>query len=177
MTKNAASDPTPDGVEREADGVVVSDTVTVRERLVQRTCSWCHAPIEYTGVGRPPLYCRPSHRKRASELRRAQDRAGRPVTEGGRTSEPVREVVERVETVTRTVIRQEIQRVPAVRLSGEPYTLPADAIEWAQALAHLRTEVAAGRIPVFIREALARACDLTARALRNDPPSPEDDAA
>jgi hypothetical protein len=86
--------------------------------------------------------------------------------------------VERTETVTRTVVRQappEIRRVPAARLNGEPYTLPADVIEWAEALAHLRAQAASGEILVFAREALARACDLTARTLRADPAGPGSD--
>ncbi|MGW6744829.1 hypothetical protein ACWGDX_29530 [Streptomyces sp. NPDC055025] len=100
-------------------------------------------------------------------MRRAQALADRPVAEGGRSAEPVREVVER--TVTRTVVLQapvEVRHVPATRLNGEPYTLPADAIEWAQALAHLRAAAEAAHIPGVARESLARACDLTAHALR-----------
>ncbi|MFE3144285.1 hypothetical protein [Streptomyces scopuliridis] len=73
---------------------------------------------EYAGTGRIPKYCSDSHRKRASQLRTAPARAALPVDEGGRTTEPVREVIERTETVTRTVVRQgpvEIRRVPAAR--------------------------------------------------------------
>lgn len=160
-----------DGQELGADVIEVRETATVQERLVKRTCEWCGKAIEWSGVGRPPLYCRDAHRKRASALRRAQALADRPVAEGGRTAEPVREVVERTRTVTQTVVRQgpvEVRRVPATRLSGEPYTMPADPIEWAEALAHLRDAVSSGRIPAPARESLARACDQTARALRAD---------
>lgn len=96
------------------------------------------------------------------------------MAEGGRTAEPVREVVERTETVTRTVVRQgpvEVRTVPAVRLSGEPYTLPTDPIEWAQTLAYLRAAAAQGRIPDIARESLAAACERTARVLREGLPS------
>ncbi|GAA3754031.1 hypothetical protein GCM10023082_56930 [Streptomyces tremellae] len=138
----------------------------VRERLVARTCAWCGEEVPYAGTGRPPAYCGAAHRTRAYELRRAQARAERPVGEGGRTREPVTQVVERTETVVRTVVRTEQERVPATRLSGEPYTLPEDAIEWAQALAHLRQAAEQGSLPDLASEPLARACEAAARALR-----------
>ncbi|MGY4965117.1 hypothetical protein [Streptomyces sp. 900105245] len=85
------------------------------------------------------------HRHRAWEVRSAEARADRPVSESGRSREPVREVVERTETVVRTVTRPAPGAAPAgarpaLRLSGEPYTLPEDAIEWSEALAALRRE-------------------------------------
>lgn len=69
----------------------------------------------------------------------------RPVSEGGRSRKAVREVVERTETVVRTVRRPDPGSAPsgaqpARRLSGEPYTLPEDAIEWSEALAVLRAK-------------------------------------
>lgn len=152
------------------EGTTVHESSTVQERLVQRTCGWCGVPVTYTGVGRPPRYCSAAHKRRASELRRALERAELPVDEGGQTAEPVREVVERTTVITR-VVRERSPNgvVPAARLNGEPYTLPADAIEWLEALGYLRSQVAAGRLPAFTREGLARACDLTARVLRAAP--------
>jgi hypothetical protein len=88
------------------------------------------------------------------------------VAAGGRSFEPVREVVER--TVVRMVPVPTAPR-PAVRLSGEPYTLPTDAVEWVEALAALRTRAGSTRIYPF-REQLARACDRAARALREAEP-------
>ncbi|MGW3308125.1 hypothetical protein ACWDG9_16245 [Streptomyces sp. NPDC001073] len=157
-------------------GVVVSvrECGAVQERLVQRTCAWCGTPVQYKGRGRPPRYCRAAHRTRAWELRSAETRAARPVSDGGRTQEPVREVVERTETVVRTVVRESPERVklvPGVRLSGEPYTMPEDAIEWAQALMYLRRQAGAGKIYPF-REEIARQCETTARVVRNTAPFP-----
>ncbi|MEU8473201.1 hypothetical protein AB0F30_35945 [Streptomyces sp. NPDC029006] len=128
----------------------------MREQLLHRTCEWCGKPVEYIGKGRPPRYCSPVHRRRAWELRTARDRAERPVSEGGRNREPVREVIQR--TVT----------LPARRLSGQPYTLPEDAVEWVQALAALRREAVTNPRVAPFREQLASACERTARALRTD---------
>jgi hypothetical protein len=142
---------------------------SVREQLVERSCEWCGKPVPYKGAGRPPKYCGPAHRTRAYELRTAQARAGRPPGEGGLTREPVTRVVERTETIVRTVVRREpgeVREVPAARLSGEPYTLPEDAVEWAQALAQLRRTAEAGGLPEVAREPLARACEAAAVALR-----------
>jgi len=37
-------------------------------------CGWCHRPLTpRTGVGRPRLFCSPSHRQRAYEARRRAD--------------------------------------------------------------------------------------------------------
>jgi len=37
-------------------------------------CGWCHRPLaQRTGVGRPRLFCSPSHRQRAYEARRRAD--------------------------------------------------------------------------------------------------------
>ncbi|MEV6404027.1 hypothetical protein AB0M58_13920 [Streptomyces bobili] len=146
--------------------------VVVREQLVQRTCAWCGIPVHYKGKGRPPQYCSAAHRTRAWELRTAEARAARPVSDGGRTREPVREVVERTETVVRTVVREgpaKVRVIPGVRLSGAPYTLPEDAVEWVQALMYLRRHTNSPKIH-FFREHIARACETTARVLR-DPAS------
>ncbi|MFC9431658.1 hypothetical protein [Streptomyces sp. NPDC056987] len=178
MTKQASRTTGQQGQAGTGQGgevVAVRETTGVRTRLIERTCEWCGAPVPYTGKGRPPRYCSPAHRNRAYELRRAQERADRPVSEGGRSPEPVREVVERTETVVRTVVREgplEIRRVPARRLSGQPYTLPEDVLEWAQMLKHFRGAVAEGRIPAVFREQLAQACEATAKALREAVPPP-----
>ncbi|WP_432171980.1 hypothetical protein [Streptomyces sp. 1222.5] len=100
------------------------------------------------------------HRRRAWELRTAQERAKRPVSEGGRYLEPAAS-----ENVQRTA------SAPAKRLSGEPYTLPSDALEWIEALAVLRREVNNPKVFPF-REHIARACEKTLDALRADPSAP-----
>jgi hypothetical protein len=148
-----------------------------REQLVSRTCGWCGVPVVYSGKGRPPRYCSPAHRRRAWELRSAQDRADAPVDAGGRSLDPVREVVLRTETVVRSVPVPG-PPAPAVRLSGAPYTLPEDAVEWVQALAYLRrTAPTHPRLSPFLQQ-LARACERTARVLRDaDTALPVDDQA
>jgi hypothetical protein len=152
------------------------ETLSVREQLVQRTCAWCGAPVAYGGRGRPPRFCSPVHRRRAWELRSAQDRAERPVSDGGQSREPVREVVQRTETVVRTITLRDPGRIPlapraAERLNGQPYTLPEDAVEWVEALAALRRSARDPKIYPF-REHLARACEKAARALRDQEPEP-----
>ncbi|MFD8001768.1 hypothetical protein [Streptomyces mirabilis] len=160
--------------------VSAQEASTVRERLMERTCEWCGAPIAYAGRGRPPRYCRPAHRRHAWEMRTARERAARPVSEGGQDQQPVREVVERTvtvvraETVVRTVVGQgqgqvRIRKMPAKWLSRQPCTLPEDAVEWVQALAYLRRAAGDPQIAPF-PEQLARACERTARALRSDGP-------
>ena len=146
------------------------ETSAVRERLVERTCAWCGEPVAYSGRGRPPRYCSAVHRRRGRELRTAQERAERPVDDGGRDRAPVREVVQR------TVVLQEAAQAPpaprpAQRLSGQPYTLPEDAVEWVEALAALRRSVTHPQIYPF-REQVARACERAALALRAGAPEP-----
>ncbi|WP_370424416.1 hypothetical protein AB8O64_37120 (plasmid) [Streptomyces sp. QH1-20] len=163
--------PLPTGNDDQEHADVLGERVktTVHDRLVRRTCEWCGDPIDYSGVGRPPRYCKDSHRKRASELRTAQARADRPVDAGGRTTEPVREVIERTETVTRTVVRRgpgEVRRVPAERASGAPYTLPENAHEWFEALQYLAGDVQSGRFTTDQRALLLGACEAVADELR-----------
>jgi hypothetical protein len=153
--------------------VAVRESGVVREQLVQRTCGWCGTPVQYKGKGRPPQYCKAAHRTRAWELRTAQARAAQPVSEGGRTRQPVREVVERTETVVRTVVREgpvKVRVIPGVRLSGEAYTLPEDAVEWVQALMYLRRHASSPKVYSF-REHVARACETTAKVLRDAAPA------
>ncbi|MCM1943681.1 hypothetical protein NC239_36440 [Streptomyces sp. G3] len=154
---NPVSHPGPDNDDQEHDGDVlaVRETVSVGERLKTTTCAWCGERIVYAGVGRPPKYCRDSHRKRASEVRTAQRRAARPVDQGGQTTEPVREVVERTETVTRTTVRRGPAKV----------RLPEDIYEWQHALVQLQNAVRAGRLAGF-HEVLVRDLEATAAVVR-----------
>lgn len=131
------------------------ETVSVRERLTTTTCAWCGERIVYSGVGRPPKYCRDSHRKRASELRTAQRRAARPVDQGGQTTEPVREVVERTTEVTRTTVRRGPAKV----------RLPEDIYEWQHTLAQLQDAVRGGGFVGF-HEVLLRDLEATAAVVR-----------
>ncbi|MEU4507579.1 hypothetical protein [Streptomyces sp. NPDC024089] len=149
--------PGPDNDDQEHDGDVlaVRETVSVSERLKTTTCAWCGERIVYAGVGRPPKYCRDSHRKRASEVRTAQRRAARPVDEGGQTADPVREVVERTETVTRTTVRRGPAKV----------RLPEDIWEWQAALVQLQNAVREGRFTSFL-DLLVRDLEATAAVAR-----------
>ncbi|MFI5526866.1 hypothetical protein [Streptomyces platensis] len=145
-----------DDQEHDGDALAVREAVSVSERLKERTCAWCGGPVLYAGVGRPPKYCRDSHRKRDSELRTAQRRADRPVDEGGRTAEPVREVVERTATVTRTTVRRGPSKV----------RLPEDIYEWQYALTQLQNRVRTGALAGF-HDVLARDLEATARVVRD----------
>ncbi|MFI6254348.1 hypothetical protein [Streptomyces sp. NPDC051016] len=102
-------------------------------------------------------------------MRTAQALAELPVTAGGRTTTPVREVV------VRTMIRTETVTVPApprpaVRASGQLYTLPEDAVEWVETLKALRGVAGTGQIYPF-RDQLAKICDRTAQVLREAVPA------
>ncbi|MFG2884050.1 hypothetical protein ACGFYV_17430 [Streptomyces sp. NPDC048297] len=135
--------------------LAVRETSAVRDRLKSTTCRWCGVPIEYNGVGRPRQYCRDSHRSRASELRTVQRLAGLPVEKGGRTTEPVREVIERTETQTRTTVRTGPARL----------RMPQSPPEWAVALHQLRRAVRGGRFPGF-DDLLLRDLEETIRVVR-----------
>ncbi|MGW6261938.1 hypothetical protein [Streptomyces sp. NPDC055085] len=111
-------------------------------------------------------------------MRSAEERAGRPVSEGGRSTDPVREIVQRTETVVRTRVVPDSGRMPqaprpAQRLSGQPYTLPEDAIEWIEALAALRREALTNPKVAPFREHIANACERTLEVLRSDAPGPD----
>lgn len=149
------SGPDNDDQEHDGDVLAVRERVVVSDRLKTTTCAWCGDRILYAGVGRPPKYCRDSHRKRASELRTAQRRAARPVDQGGQTTEPVRTVVERTETVTRTTVRS----------GPSKPRLPQDIYEWQHALTQLQNEVRAGRLAGF-HEVLVRDLEATAAVVR-----------
>jgi hypothetical protein len=120
--------------------------------------------VRYSGRGRPPRYCRPSHRKRANELARATARADAALERGARTDGPVREVVER--TTTRTVVRQVRGAARTVVRS------PALPHEWQTVLQELADAAAAGRIPPADRERLAVLADTASTLLRADVDGP-----
>ncbi|MFG2440955.1 hypothetical protein [Streptomyces sp. NPDC048508] len=91
----------------------------------------------------------------------------------------MREVIERTETVIRTRSLPEAERAPVVprpaqRLSGQPYTLPEDAVEWIEALAALRREAVTNPKVAPFREHIANACEKTLHALRSDTASPDE---
>ncbi|WP_424215869.1 hypothetical protein ACN20G_27345 (plasmid) [Streptomyces sp. BI20] len=120
------------------------------DRLLSRTCAWCGTPVPYGGTGRPPKFCSSNHRNRAYTLRTAQARSERPVTEGGRNPEPVREVVERL--------------VPA---------FPTTAAQWHAALAELARQGRNGRHTPRELAELANTATRLATALRTrTPPGP-----
>ncbi|MDQ1033944.1 hypothetical protein QFZ75_000360 [Streptomyces sp. V3I8] len=107
--------------------------------MTLRSCGSSSIPVlrhDLAAQGREHFVGRSLHRRRASKLRRAQTRAERLVAEGGRSAEPVREVVER--TVIRHVpaVSPAVPR-PARRLGGRPCTLPEGAEERIEALAAL----------------------------------------
>jgi hypothetical protein len=118
----------------QGDVIAQYESIATRERLRTTTCRWCGDQVPYAGVGRRPLYCSDAHRQRAYEVRTALARAGRPVEQGGRADAPVREVVERTETVTRTTVRRQA-----------PY-LPHTVQQWVHALGELRAQLAAERV-------------------------------
>ncbi|MFF0142360.1 hypothetical protein ACFYRN_38715 [Streptomyces sp. NPDC005227] len=89
----------------------------------------------------------------------------------------MREIVQRTETVVRTEVSPDAGRtllapMPARRLSGQPYTLPEDAVEWIEALAALRRDALTNPKVTPFREHIARACEKTLEVLRLEPPAP-----
>ncbi|MER6288414.1 hypothetical protein [Streptomyces sviceus] len=94
--------------------------------------------------------------------------------DGGLSREPVREVVQRTETVVRTVVLRDLDHIPlapraAQRLDGQPYTLPEDAVEWIEALAALRRAATSPKI-YLLRDHVALACERAAQTLREESP-------
>ena len=71
---------------------------TVRERPVLVQCQWCGESLLCAPRGPAPRYCpRPKTcRQRAYEVRTAQARADADPVDGGRSTEPIRQVIERV---------------------------------------------------------------------------------
>ncbi len=129
-----------------------SERRTAVERIQGRTCAWCSAWIPYLGSGRPPKYCTQSCRQRAYELRSAGTRADRDLAAGRRRDEPVRELVERVETVVKTVVRQappevvtRTVTVPAKAPAAVP-AVPKTARQWLTALTDLYSRLDHGEL-------------------------------
>lgn len=111
MTTSAPHEIPEDDDQEHGERVAEYESVHVRERLVKRTCAWCGAELKYSGRGRPPRFCDDNHRKRWHERERAKAELG-----DAPAPEPVREVIERTETVVRTVVRKGptvLQPVPA----------------------------------------------------------------
>ncbi|MFH8387717.1 hypothetical protein ACH4E7_43730 [Kitasatospora sp. NPDC018058] len=130
----------------QGDVLGTRERVETSERLVSRTCAWCGAEMTYSGSGRPRRYCSDSHRRRADEARNGARRADAATARGERTTEPVREVVERTATTVRTVYRpgpKEFVRVPAPPLPGRPQTPQ----EWVELLGELGVDINRGVIP------------------------------
>ncbi|MER6443336.1 hypothetical protein ABT275_44765 [Streptomyces sp. NPDC001185] len=61
---------------------------------------------------------------------------------------------------------------PAKHLSGQPYTLPEDAIEWIEVLAALRRDAVTNPRVAPFREHIANACERTLEVLRSNGPGP-----
>ncbi|MFZ3475443.1 hypothetical protein ACODT4_41360 [Streptomyces sp. 2.9] len=134
-------EPTADNDDQEHEQpVAVYETVHVRERLVTRTCAWCGTKLEYSGTGRPPKFCGPSHRKRAHEREKARAELGT----AGQPQPPVREVVERTETVVRTVVRKGPATIHPVPSRPEPGQMnlrfPETFEDWHTMLALLQVD-------------------------------------
>ncbi|MFJ4674235.1 hypothetical protein [Kitasatospora purpeofusca] len=130
MTKEQPDQELPPG----ADVVGTTEKSVVRERLVQRDCAWCGQPVKYAGTGRRPKFCSDAHRTRHWELRTVLDRLEADVAAGLVRTEAVREVVERVVTVERTVTLQ--PRVEPARPAR-----PASAKEWTGLVQPLLVDV------------------------------------
>jgi hypothetical protein len=88
--------------------------------------------MAYLGSGRPPKYCSQNCRQRDYEVRTAEARRDVDAAAGRLREGPVRELVERTETVTRTVVRHALPWA-----SGSPLRSPQNAGEWSRMLAHL----------------------------------------
>ncbi|MFP5332228.1 MAG: hypothetical protein ACLGHX_07725 [Acidimicrobiia bacterium] len=104
-----------------------------------RRCAWCGTsfPIP-AGPGRPPRFCRRSHRQRAYEARRLAEAHGLgpdDVLIGRRSFEELRDLLYRIETA--------LQDVDSDLAGG------ADASEYREALWHLYRTAAAVRTVAF----------------------------
>jgi hypothetical protein len=149
--------------------VEVREKTRVREQYRGRSCEWCGDWMPYDGRGRPPRYCSDAHRQRAYELRTAQARTDRDAAAGKLRTEPVREVVERTETVTKTVVRQGQPYVVEVERRPPDIVFPTSSIGWLRMLSVLTVDVRDRRLMLddTVRAQLAAACDRAAEALRN----------
>ena len=117
-----------------SDVVRTTEKSVVRERLVQRDCGWCGRPVKYAGTGRPRKFCSDAHKTRHWELTTVLDRLEADVAAGLVRTEAVREVIERVVTVERTVTLQ--PRVEYARPAR-----PASAREWTALVQPLLVDV------------------------------------
>jgi hypothetical protein len=151
--------------ESSVDGAASVVSEVVRDRLVSRSCAWCGEAVTYSGRGRPPRFCKPSHRKRANELEHAQRRADAAAARGERIDGPVREVVER--TTVRTV------RPPVRGAARTVVREPALPGEWQATLQALVEAAGAGSIPPAYREGLASLADTASRLLRASTDGPQ----
>ncbi|MEA2001615.1 MAG: hypothetical protein U9N84_06985 [Actinomycetota bacterium] len=104
--------------------------MTIRARSLR--CEWCGGEyISAAGPGRPPRYCRRSHRQRAYEARRlAGERGIGPdeVLVSRRTWERLRDALYRIETASEDVAMD--------LMTGRP-----TKAEYVEALAHLSAAV------------------------------------
>ena len=74
-----------------------SPTGPGRRAAATERCRWCGRPLEARpGPGRPPRYCRPSHRQRDYEVRRRSADLGLSETELVITRDALRQLQDRV---------------------------------------------------------------------------------
>jgi hypothetical protein len=149
----------------------VREKQTITERITGRSCAWCSSWITYSGSGRMPKYCKPGCRQRAYEVRTAEARRERDIAAGTATDAPVRETVNRTETVTRTVVR-----------SGWPLMIPSDqataqtsvagAGGWAAVLQLLAARLRDGTVRQDEDWAELEAAFASLQAAMKDPASP-----
>ena len=144
MTKDDAAQPPA----RAGETVLgTSERTEVRERLLSITCEWCGTPVRYKGTGRPPRFCSDAHRTRWWEVDSAEKRKKKDAAEGKLRTEPVREVVERTETVVRNVRirpRTEYVSLPstAPAPAPAPMQVPQNVAGWVKMLAALEQQIA-----------------------------------
>jgi hypothetical protein len=128
-----------DDDQEHGEHVAEYESVHVRERLVKRTCAWCGTELRYSGRGRPPKFCTDNHRKRWHEREKAKAELG-----DAPTPEPVREVIERTETVVRTVVRKGPTVLQPVVARPEPGQMnlrfPETFEDWHTMLALLQVD-------------------------------------
>ncbi|MFB8044154.1 hypothetical protein ACFC8F_23070 [Streptomyces hydrogenans] len=160
---------TADGEDQEhgaGDVIARYETVHEHERLVTRTCAWCSAVIRYSGVGRPPRFCSDSHRKRWHERQKAKADLGHAEY----TPQPVREVIERTETIVRTVVRKGPTVLQPVPVPAQPsqtsVAAPRTVNDWYGLLRTLLADVRAGAYTESQRLELAKVLRTAAEQLQ-----------
>lgn len=146
MTTSPVHETPDDDRQEHGEPVAEYESVHVRERLVKRTCACCGTELEYSGRGRPPRFCTDSHRKRWHEREKARVELG-----DAPAPEPVREVIERTETVVRTVVRKgptvlhQVPQRPELRF-------PESADDWLTMLSLLQVDASKLRGHHRVRE-------------------------